>query len=195
MAQLGRCPARRGGELGCCKAERLWELRQLRRLRPVADPRGAVGARVAGCIGGALWERLRLEGLLWPLQSVCLLTDSSLPGLLSLSARGRSSSRVGGGVGGSSTEVLSRRGGGAAACDPLATQPAEVAETFRARRRWQHGEPTSTSCYMTPWRDADERAELSPPTGLAGSVGLSRTTGIKGHMCSSSGTGREDDGT
>ena len=47
-------------------------------------------------IGGALWERLRLEGLLWLLQSVCLLTDSSLPGLLSLSARGRSSSRAGG---------------------------------------------------------------------------------------------------
>ena len=44
-------------------------------------------------------------------------------------------------------------------------------------------------------RDAGERAELSPPTGLAGSLGLSRTTGIKGHMCSSSGTGREDDGT
>ena len=78
---------------------------------------------------GALWERLRLEGLLWPLQSVCLLTDSSLPGLLSLSARGRSSSRWEGGVGGSSLEVLSRRGGGAAARDPPATQPAELAET------------------------------------------------------------------
>ena len=46
------------------KAERLWELWQLRLMRPVADPRGAVGARVVRQIGGARWERLRPEGLL-----------------------------------------------------------------------------------------------------------------------------------